>query len=92
MHRAGRERVVDALLSAPRISARGFILMMPEIDRKVQREKIFKIYVSDALKIIGGLNIRYKDIIKPQVEDERTEKEVKAHICDTLERMEAKGQ
>lgn len=67
------------------------MLLLPEIDRKAQREKLFRIYITDALKIIGRLNIRYEDMLKPKTEDKRTEKEVKAHICEMLERMEAKG-
>ena len=59
-----------------------------------QRELAYRIYVSDALKIIadntarfgGGnqINERYWNIIHPAPEDNRTEEEVISHIRGRL--------
>ncbi len=39
-----------------------------------QRDWAYRIYVTDSLKIIGGLNIRYADAFKP--EETRTADEI----------------
>lgn len=65
MRGAGRERVISALLSAPKVSAASFLLLLPDIDRREQEERAYRIYITDALKLIGGLNLRYAEIIRP---------------------------
>ena len=41
-----------------------------------QRELAYRIYVTDALKAIGGLNARYYDLIDDTPPDNRTADEV----------------
>ena len=50
-----------------------------------RRDWAYRVYVTDALKIIGGLNIRYADIFKP--EETRTAEEIKSSISDKLRRL-----
>jgi hypothetical protein len=69
----GRERIINALLSAPKVSAASFFLLLPDIDRREQKKQAYQIYITDALKIIGGLNIRYVDMLKPQAVEESPE-------------------
>lgn len=73
MRGVGRERIINALLSAPKVSAASFFLLLPDIDRREQEKRAYQIYVTDALKIIGGLNIRYVDMLKPQAAQESPE-------------------
>jgi Mg/Co/Ni transporter MgtE len=39
-----------------------------------QREEVYRIYVTDSLKHLAGLNIRYADVFKP--EETRTAEEI----------------
>jgi hypothetical protein len=39
-----------------------------------QREEVYRIYVTDSLKNLTGLNIRYADVFKP--EETRTAEEI----------------
>ena len=39
-------------------------------------EMAYRIYITDALKVIGGLNIRYADLIKRPIEETRTKEEI----------------
>ena len=69
--------------------------------QKKQEEKLYRVYVTDALKalcdntskMISGkavtMNMRYKDLIdnEPQKEDTRTAEEVINHITDKLQRL-----
>lgn len=73
MRGVGRERIINALLSAPKVSAASFFLLLPDIDRREQEKRAYQIYITDALKIIGGLNIRYVDMLKPQAAQESAE-------------------
>ena len=71
----GREYVVEHCISAFKI---------------LQEEKVFKIYVTDALKAMGEgkrLADRYADIIIPKKEDTRDPEEIKASIMDKLHRI-----
>lgn len=73
MRGAGRERIINALLSAPKVSAASFLLLLPDIDRREQERQAFRIYVTDALKILCGLNVRYADLFKPRPPEESAE-------------------
>lgn len=75
MRGAGRERIIDALLAAPKVSAKTFLELLPDIDRREQEKRAYQIYVTDALKIIGGLNLRYFDILQPK-QPEKTPEEI----------------
>ena len=41
---------------------------------KSQREELYQYYITDALKVIGHLNIRFADYFKPQ--ETRTSEEI----------------
>lgn len=65
--------------------------------QKEQREKVFKIYVSDALRIltentakqVGGsyLTARYADLIGPKKEETRTANEIIVDLKEKLRRL-----
>ena len=50
----------------------------------------YRFYVTDALKIIGGLNMRYADIVKPEPEETRTGEEIIEDITAKLRRKPSK--
>lgn len=50
-----------------------------------QREETYRIYMTDALKALGNLNIRYIDYFKPV--DTRTADDVIASLRAGLERI-----
>lgn len=52
---------------------------MPDIDRKVQEEKLFRAYVTDALKIAVGLDRRYVELLHPAA-PERTPEEIVEYV------------
>jgi hypothetical protein len=49
------------------------------------RDLAYRIYVTDALKVLGGLNIRFADLFKP--EETRTAGEIIGGIRDKLQKM-----
>lgn len=53
------------------------------LERK--KEELYRNYVTDALKVIGNLNIRYADLFKP--EETRTAEEIISGISDKLNRL-----
>lgn len=52
---------------------------------RLQEEKLYRTYVTDALKVIGGLNARYYDLISASVpREERSGEEIIASLSDKL--------
>lgn len=49
------------------------------------RETAYRYYITDALKILGGLNIRFADLFKP--EETRTSDEIIGGIKDKLQKL-----
>lgn len=49
------------------------------------REETYRIYVADALKAIGGLNVRYTDLFG--VKETRTAEEIKSTISGKLAQL-----
>ena len=56
--------------------------------KKQRQELAYRIYVTDAFKLIGKLNLRFIDIIKPPVEMTEEEQQEKAE--ETKNRIFAK--
>lgn len=52
--------------------------------RYEQRDKAYRLYITDALKIIGGLNIRFADIVAPAPVETRTAEQIKSEITSKL--------
>lgn len=52
---------------------------------KNTRDWAYRVYVTDSLKVIGGLNIRYADLFKP--EENRTADEIIWNIKDGLNKL-----
>ena len=52
---------------------------------KNTRDWAYRVYVTDSLKVIGGLNIRYADLFEP--EEKRTEEEIIQNIKDGLNKL-----
>lgn len=50
-----------------------------------RREWVYRIYVTDSLKHLAGLNIRYADVFKP--EETRTADEIIDGIKDKLRQL-----
>lgn len=50
-----------------------------------QRDLAYRFYVTDALKIIGGLNVHYSDFFKP--EEKRSADEIINKIKDGLNKI-----
>lgn len=50
-----------------------------------QREWVYRIYVTDSLKHLAGLNIRYADVFKPV--ETRTADEIIGGIKDKLRQL-----
>ena len=50
-----------------------------------EREYAYRIFVTDALKALAGLNVRYVDFFAP--EETRTAEEVIGHIKDGLRKL-----
>ena len=50
-----------------------------------QRDWAYRIYVTDSLKYLAGLNIRYADVFKP--EETRTADEIIGGIKDKLRQL-----
>lgn len=53
------------------------------------RSRAYRIYVTDALKAIGRLDIRYEDLFKPV--DKRTPDEIISGITEKLKGVESYG-
>lgn len=90
MGAAGGERVTLALLSLRGLSARSCIAALPAILKRDEHAEAYRVYVTDALKIIcentaryaGGscIEMRYIDLINPKPEDTRTGDDVIEHM------------
>lgn len=52
------------------------------------RDLTYRIYVTDALKVLGRLEVRYYDYIRQDKQEERTPEEIIARISDKLRRAE----
>ena len=55
--------------------------------RKLQEEKSYRIYVTDALYYLARLNTRYADAIKPQKVETRTANEIISDLSAKLNKM-----
>ena len=51
------------------------------------REDAYRIYMTDALKVIGGLNLRYAEYLEPPTPETRTEEEIVSHINNGLKKL-----
>jgi hypothetical protein len=91
---AGGERVTLALLSLHGFSARSCIAALPAVLKREAHADAYRVYVTDALKVIcentaryaGGscIEMRYIDLINPKPEDTRTGEEVIEHMKSKL--------
>lgn len=69
--------MISALCAAPCMGARGYVSALPTLISDASKTAVFRVYVTDALRIIGSLDRRYADIIdddKPK--DMRTAEEI----------------
>lgn len=53
--------------------------------KQYERDWAYRVYVTDGLKVLGGLNIRYADLFKP--EEKRTAEEIVSSISEKLGRL-----
>lgn len=97
----GRDGVTLALLSAPRMSARAILSVLPVLLKKQAKEKAYRIYVTDALKAItentakyaGGsyIKARYLDLEDERPEETRTPDEIIGKMKDKIARIGGGG-
>lgn len=55
-----------------------------EIDK---RDRMYRLYITDALQAIGQLNRRYYDLIHDGVEETRTPEEIIDHVKSGLRKL-----
>lgn len=57
-----------------------------------RKDRLYRAYVTDALKVIGNLNMRYEEIIsETNVRESRTADEIVQHIKDKIRKVSAGG-
>ncbi len=88
--RVGGESVTLSLLTAPKMSARGLICLLPLLIKQQASESAYRIYTAECLRMItentakisGGSYIqeRFIDIIEPKKQDSRSCEEITAEI------------
>lgn len=88
--RVGGEGVTLSLLTAPKISARGLICLLPLLVKQQASESAYRIYTAECLRVItentagisGGSYIQEKfmDIIEPKKQDSRSCEEITAEV------------
>lgn len=52
-----------------------------------ERDMIYRIYITDSLKAIGGINLRYYDFIDDTPVDTRTGDEIIDHIKNKIDSL-----
>lgn len=52
-----------------------------------EHEHCYRIYVTEALKSLAGMNMSYADMIKPQVEETRSKEEIISDIKGKLRKL-----
>ncbi len=77
-------------MSAPRLSAKGYLAVLPVMMKNQIRQERFEYYLTDALWLVnenfaaalGGrtLEERFSSLVNPKPEDTRTEEEVIAQV------------
>lgn len=85
------------LLSAPRMRAGAYMAALPHMIAERERNKAYRIYISDALKLIGEnsargggkyYETRFIDLIEPKPEETRTAAEVIDQVRGSLRRLQ----
>lgn len=51
------------------------------------KDSAYRIYITDALKLLGRLNVRYYDMVDLTPKDTRTSEEVVGHISYMLDKL-----
>ena len=77
-------------MRVPKLHARALIKLLPRLIAEQQKDAAYRIYVTDALRIVGEntaqyvggnyIKARYVDIIEPKKQDNRTCEEITADI------------
>lgn len=77
-------------MRVPKLHARALIKLLPRLIAEQQKDAAYRIYVTDALRIVaentaqyvGGnyIKARYADMIEPKKQDSRTCEEITADI------------
>lgn len=58
--------------------------------KQYERDWAYRVYVTDGLKVLGGLNIRYADLFKP--EEKRTAEDIIGNISGKLKKLGGKNE
>ena len=48
------------------------------------KDEAYRIYITDSLKAFGGFSVRYADLFKPEVKEERTSEEIITQISGKI--------
>lgn len=89
---------MQALLSLPKMTARGYIVALPVALRKQAQEKTYHAYVTETLRFIaentarlsqgGYVKTRYTDLIRPTASDTENEKNEQEIITNIKNRLQ----
>ena len=93
----GRDGVTLALLSAPRMGVKALLSALPVLLKKQDQEKVYRAYVTDALKIITEntakyasgryMEVRYFDVESPKPPETRTPDEIIGQMKTKIARI-----
>ncbi len=59
--------------------------------KKTMRDRMYRIYITDSLKVIGNLDVRYYDFIQETPRETRTADEIKDSIKSKLRAISGEG-
>lgn len=86
MGAGGKDGVILAVLSCPKMRGKAYISALPSLLKKQMQKRAYRAYVTDALKIIGEntakyvggsyMKVRYDAIENPPPEETRDSKEI----------------
>ena len=93
MRGIGGERTISLLISAPKVSVRSLLYILPAMVKKQYEERVYRIYITDTIRAIsesvakhfGGAYTqrRYAEIISPK-QTEQTAEQI-------IDRLKAQG-
>ena len=94
----GKEQVILALLSMPRLTVKAYIAALPAVIKQKAKDDAYRVYVTEALRILGEntakygsgsyLKAHYTEIIEEKPKETRTSDEIVSQIKSKLKAVE----
>ena len=94
----GKEQVILALLSMPRLTVKAYIAALPAVIRQKAKDDAYRAYVTEALRLIGEntakyaggsyIKAHYTEIIEEKPKETRTSDEIVIQIKSKLKAVE----